>query len=136
MTLYLDSSALLKRYVDEPDSTRYNSILGSDEAWLTCRITWVEVWRNLGRRLTVADAPAARAAFHADWTCLAVVEIDAVLAEEAGRLADLTGDRSLDALHLAAVHRTGPTGVTLVTADLRQAQAARSLGWRYSAPNT
>ncbi|MGH3982044.1 MAG: type II toxin-antitoxin system VapC family toxin, partial [Pseudonocardiaceae bacterium] len=103
MTLYLDSSALLKRYVDERDSTRYNSILGSDEVWLTCRITWVEVWRNLGRRLTAADALVARDAFQSDWTHLAVVEIDAVLAEEAGRLADLTGARSLDALHLAAV---------------------------------
>lgn len=29
MTLYLDSSALLKRYVDEPDSQRYNEIFGS-----------------------------------------------------------------------------------------------------------
>ena len=129
MTLYLDSSALLKRYVDERDSTRYNNILGSDEAWLTCRITWVEVWRNLGRRLTTADVSTARDAFQADWTRLAVVEIDAVLAEEAGRLADLTGARSLDALHLAAVQRAGPTGVTMVTADLRQAQAARSRGW-------
>jgi len=53
-------NALLKWYVEERDSTRYNSILGSDEAWLTCRITWVEVWRNLGRRLTTADAPTAR----------------------------------------------------------------------------
>jgi predicted nucleic acid-binding protein len=129
VTLYLDSSVLLKRYVDESDSTRYNSILVSDEAWLTCRITWVEVWRNLGRRVTAGDALKARDAFQADWVRLAVVEIDAVLTEEAGRLADLTGARSLDALHLAAVQRAGPIGVTLVTADLRQAQAARSLGW-------
>lgn len=47
MSLYLDSSALLKRYIDEHDSSRYNSILDSDAMWLTCRITWVEVWRNL-----------------------------------------------------------------------------------------
>lgn len=129
MTLYLDSSALLKRYIDEPDSDRYNDILGHDETWLTSRITWVEVWRNLGRRLTGADAPRMRDAFRADWGRLAVVEIDAVLAEDAGRLADLTGARSLDALHLASLQRAGPTGITLVTADLRQAQAARSFGW-------
>lgn len=129
MTLYLDSSALLKRYIDEPDSQQYNSFLGSDESWMTCRITWVEVWRNLGRRLTGADAPAARDAFRVDWAHLAIIEIDSVLAQDAGRLADLTGVRSLDAIHLAAVQRTGPSGVTLVTADLRQAQAARTLGW-------
>lgn len=129
MTLYLDSSALLKRYVDEPDSDRYNDILGSDETWLTCRIAWVEVWRNLGRRLTGTDVAGVRDAFRADWARLAVVEIDSVLAENAGRLADLTGSRSLDAVHLAAMQRAGPAGITLVTVDLRQAQAARSIGW-------
>ena len=43
MTLYLDSSALLKRYIDEPDSDRFGDVLDSDPTWLTCRITWVEV---------------------------------------------------------------------------------------------
>jgi hypothetical protein len=33
------------------------------------------------------------------------------------------------ALHLAALQRGGPSGIALVTADLRQAQAARALGW-------
>jgi predicted nucleic acid-binding protein len=130
LTLYLDSSALLKRYVDEADSERFNALLDSDAVWLTCRITWVEVWRNLGRRLSSKDAMSARAAFRSDWAHLAIVEIDSVLAEEAGRLADLTATRSLDAVHLAAIQRAGPHGITLVTADLRQAQAARTLGWR------
>ncbi len=129
MTLYLDSSALLKRYIAEPDSAGYESLLGSDDRWLTCRVTWVEVWRNLGRRLLGTDAPAARKAFQLDWRSIAVVEVDAMLAETAGRIADITGSRSLDALHLAAVDRVGPSGVSIVTADLRQAQAARSLGW-------
>ena len=129
MTLYLDASALLKRYVEESDSALFNDLLASDDRWVCCRIGWVEVWRNLGRRLGPAEARAARAAFSVDWRRLAVVEIDAVLAENAGRIADLTGSRSLDALHLAAVERVGPSSVALVTADLRQAQAARSLGW-------
>lgn len=129
MSLYVDSSALLKRYIDEHDSDHYNSILESDTLWLSCRITWLEVWRNLGRRLPGTDASVARDAFRADWQRLAVVEVDAVLVEDAGRVADLTGSRSRDALHLAALERVGPSGIALVTADLRQAQAARALGW-------
>ena len=130
MTLYLDSSALLKRYLNEADSDRFGDILDSDDRWLTCRHTWVEVWRTLGLRLPAEQVRAARAAFRLDWQGeLTVVEIDAALAEEAGRLADLTRCRSLDALHLAAMGRAGPTGIDLVTADLRQAQAARTLGW-------
>lgn len=129
MSLYLDSSAVLKRYIDEHDSSRYNAIFASDTMWLTCRITWVEVWRNVGRRLPPSEATVARGALRADWQHLTVVEVDADLAEDAGRLADLTGSRSLDALHLAALERVGPAGIALVTADLRQAQAARALGW-------
>jgi len=129
VTVYLDASALLKRYIDEPDSARFNDVIDSDDRRLTCRIAWVEVWRNLGQRLSPHDARAARVSFRLDWARLAIVELDEVLAEDAGRLSDLTGCRSLDAVHLAAMARAGPSGISLVTADLRQAQAARSLGW-------
>lgn len=129
MTLYVDSSALLKRYVDEPDSDHFGELLTSDASWLTCRLTWVEVWRNLGRRLPPEATAAARSAFRVDWERFLVVEIDVVLAEQAGSIADLTGARSLDAVHLAALGRSGPGQIPLLTADLRQAQAARALGW-------
>ena len=129
MTIYLDSSALLKRYVDEDDSDRFNVFLASDERWLSSRVTWLEGWRNLGRRMSGSVVRSARAAFRADWEHMLVVEIDATLVEQAGQIADLTGARSLDALHLAALQRAGPQDVALVTADLRQAQAARALGW-------
>lgn len=129
MSIYLDSSALLKRYIDEGDSDDFNALFDSDDSRLTCRITWVEVWRNLGRRLTPSEAQAARAAFKEDWRALAIVEIDELLCQRAASLAGLTGARSLDALHLASISRAGPAGISLVTADLRQAQAARSQGW-------
>jgi predicted nucleic acid-binding protein len=37
--------------------------------------------------------------------------------------------RTLDALHLAAAERAGGGTLVFVTYDIRQAQAARSLGW-------
>lgn len=129
MSLYLDSSALLKRYITEADSPTFRSILGADENWLTSRITWTEVARNLGRRLVGGGVTEARNAFTLDWQHIDVVEVDDLLARDAVRIADLTGVRTLDALHLAAMSRCGPTGLSLVTADLRQAQAARTLGW-------
>jgi uncharacterized protein len=129
VTLYLDPSALLKRYIDEPDSDRFGDILESDPTWLTCRITWVEVWRNLGRRLEPDMVATARSAFRTDWGHLALVEVDEVLCRDAGDIGAVTGARTLDAMHLAALQRAGPQGVTLVTADLRQAQAGRSLGF-------
>ena len=37
MSLYVHSSALLKRYVDEPDSEAANALLDSDPCLLTAR---------------------------------------------------------------------------------------------------
>jgi len=127
VSLYVDSSALLKHYVDEPDRERFEQIFASDPVRLTGRHSVVEVRRNLARLLEPRDALAMRAAFAEDLRTLHLVEIDAVLCEDAAGVAEVTGVRTLDALHLAAARRAGD-GVTLLTFDLRQAQAARSLG--------
>jgi len=47
VTIYADSSALLKRYVDEADSERANELLAADAVPVTGRHTIVEVRRNL-----------------------------------------------------------------------------------------
>lgn len=128
MSLYVDTSALLKRYVDEPDSDLVERYLLEDPSWVTARHTWVEVRRNLARLLDGAALGAASAAFAEDWERFFVVELDRTTCERAADVAVVTGARTLDALHLAAVSRVGAAGLTLVTTDVRQAQAARSLG--------
>jgi predicted nucleic acid-binding protein len=128
VSLYVDSSALLKRYVDEPDSDAAEALLASDPSLLTARHTIVEVRRNLARVLDEADAVAARAAFTEDLRGFAIVELDEVTCDTAAGIAELTGVRTLDALHLAAAQRLGGPAVPFLTFDLRQAQAARSLG--------
>jgi predicted nucleic acid-binding protein len=128
MSLYVDSSALLKRYVDEPDSATADAILASDTSLLTARHTVVEVRRNLARLLDGRDATAARAAFIEDLGAFGIVELDEVTCGTAADIAELTGVRTLDALHLAAAQRVGGSAVGFVTFDVRQAQAARALG--------
>ena len=128
MSLYVDSSALLKRYVDEPDSDLADSLLGSDPTVLTARHTIVEVRRNLARLLDGRDLAAARAAFASDVEVLSLVELDEVTCEAAATVAEVTGVRTLDALHLAAAQRVGGPVVPFLTFDARQAQAARALG--------
>lgn len=128
MTLYVDSSALLKRYVDEPDSDRAVELLTADPTLVTGRHAVVEVRRNLARVLSPTDATAARAAFATDLGSFSIVELDAGTCELAATIAEQTGVRTLDALHLGAARRLG-TQLTFVTFDVRQAQAARSLGF-------
>ena len=67
----------------------------------------------------------AREAFSADWLRMHVVELDELTCE----IAEATRVRSLDALHLGAMSRAGKGVVSLLTFDVRQAQAARSLGF-------
>ncbi len=128
---YVDSSALLKRYVREPDSDTAERLLQADPEWITAAHSRVEVRRSLARRLSEHPSLAAqaRAAFTEDWQRLFVVALDERTCEIAADLAETAGARTLDALHLAAAHRAGAPALRLMTFDVRLAQAARSMGW-------
>ena len=128
MSTYVDTSALLKRYVEEADSAAADRLLRADHALLTARHTIVEVRRNLARLLSGRDLIAARAAFADDLRSVSIIEIDEATCESAASIAEATGVRTLDALHLAAAQRVSEPGMSFLTFDLRQAQAARSLG--------
>lgn len=129
MSIYVDSSALLKRYVDEPDSEAADELLRSDATLLTARHTIVEVRRNLARILAERDANHARSAFAHDLSALSIIELDGETCEAAAGIAEVTGVRTLDALHLGAAQRAGGGGLPFLTFDIRQAQAARALGF-------
>lgn len=126
--LYVDTSALLKRYVAEHDSQISIELMGADPVLITSRLTEVEVRRNLVRLLSVADAAAAKKQFLQDLDAFALVAIDHVTCNLASTIAEQTLCRSLDALHLASAQRAGPA-TAILTFDTRQAQAARTLGF-------
>ena len=128
MSTYVDSSALLKRYVEETDSAAADALLRADRGLLTARHTIVEVRHNLARLLSGRDLVAARAAFADDLRSISVIELDEATCESAASIAETTGARTLDALHLAVAQRVAAPGVGFLTFDLRQAQAARSIG--------
>ena len=129
MSLYVDASALLKRYVEEPESDDCDAILRADPVVITARHTYVEVQRTLARVISGADLAAALDVFVMDWSHFAVVDLDDTTCERAAEIAVALGIKSLDALHLGAAHRVGGSALPFLTYDLRQAQAARSLGW-------
>ena len=129
MTLYVDSSALLKRYVAEHDSARADELVRSDPDLVTARHTIIEVRRNLARLLKGRALTDSRAAFAEDMRGFALVELDAATVDLAARIAEVTGARTLDAMHLGAAQRVGGPPLTFLTFDLRQAQLARTLGF-------
>lgn len=130
MTLYVDPSALLKLYIEEEQSSDARQILVDPSAWTTARHTLVEVRRNLSRLLTGTGLDTFRRWFEHDWSELAVVELNEAVCARAAELAEITGVRTLDALHLGAASTAGAeSGLPIVTFDLRLAEAARALGW-------
>jgi predicted nucleic acid-binding protein len=129
MTLYVDSSAMIKRYIAEDDSDVAETILLADTEWATGRHTFVEVSLAISRRLGEEERRVAAAAFDSDWQRTYVVALDEMVCRRAAELGIATGCRSLDALHLAAAERVGGRSVAIVTFDVRLGQAARSLGF-------
>lgn len=130
MTTYADFSAMLKRYIDEHDSHVAEQLLLADPVLVTSWATVVEVRRNLARLLTGNALAAARAQFAADLGAVALVAVDETVCRAAARLGEELGVRSLDAIHLASAQRLLIPELMFITFDLRQAQAARSLGLR------
>lgn len=127
MTLYVDTSALLKRYVEERDSDAAGQHMASDPVLVTSWLTEVELRRNITRLLAGDELVRTRRLVQSDLDAFALVNLDVATCNEAARIAEQTLCRSLDALHLAAARRAGEL-TTLLTFDVRQAQAARSIG--------
>ncbi|MXY79782.1 MAG: type II toxin-antitoxin system VapC family toxin [Chloroflexi bacterium] len=127
MTLYVDTSALLKRYVAERDRDVAEELMASDPVLVTSHLTEVELRRNLTRHLDGEDLLRTRRQVQTDLDAFALVSLDATTCNDAARIAEQTLCRSLDALHIAAARRAGDRTV-LLTFDVRQAQAARSAG--------
>jgi uncharacterized protein len=121
--LYLDASALVKRYVAEEGSEALIGAMGAAAGWAICRVGYVETARAVG---LAAGKPAVRR-LNADWPSFEVVEVDASLAEHAAELTSTEELRSLDALHLAAALLIS-SELTLATWDVRLHRAAQSQG--------
>ena len=129
MTVYVDSSALIKRYVAEEDSDLAEALLLADPEWVTGRHTLVEVMLAIHRRLGDAQRAVAGAAFERDWERTFVVALDETVCRRAAEFGVATGSRSLDALHLASADRAGGRSIPIVTFDVRLGLAARALGF-------
>ena len=118
--LYLDASALVKRYVDEEGSELMVRAMDAANAWSMCRIGYVETIRAVA----LAGGHKAVKRVEADWLSFDVVEVDSALAEHAAELALSAELRSLDALHLAAALVLPAEDLTVATWDARLHRAA------------
>jgi len=148
---FIDSSALVKRYVAETGTGWIQAITApsSRNQLIIARITWVEVFSALARRereggLSSPGFARAMDAFRYDLDMqYQVVELDRTLAEAACQLVVMHPLRAYDAVQLASAQRIQPAfanaedSVSLVflSADDRLLAIAQTEGLRTDSPN-
>ena len=125
MILYLDASALVKRYVREPGSDLVESAIGQAALIGTSLISRAEVVAAFGKArrmslLTEEAAVQAVAAFRGQWLDLVRVQITELVMARADMFAWEFGLRGYDAVPLAAASLWSEgvgEAVTLATFD-------------------
>ena len=136
MILYLDTSALVKRYLMEAGSDEVNHLIQQADFVGSALLTQVEMASALAKaaRLNWVAAQEAETAwqdFLADWQAFARLSITSVLVERAARLARQYGLRGYDATHFAAAliwQEALETPITLATFDRELWAAAKKVG--------
>ncbi len=125
---YLDSSALVKTIIEEPESRELMRWLDGTDELVASELVRVEAVRAV----RVSDPRAAPRARQAIAT-LTLIRLDDRLYEAAVGL-EPAALRSFDAVHLAAALSLGRELAGVVTYDARMAGAADTLGLRVAAP--
>jgi predicted nucleic acid-binding protein len=133
---YFDTSALVKRYVDESGRREVLQLLRQNEC-VTSAVLPVELRSGLRRRVAEGSIDAARlpailkhiAADRPYWT---LVEVGTDVLAGAETLVAAHPIRTLDAIHVASAQlfaaRVSMPGLTFVSADKRQTEAAVAVG--------
>lgn len=136
MIVYLDASALVKRYVAEAGSSEVGALTDAASALGTSIVSRAEVSAALARavRLRVLTRPAgtaAQRAFAGDWADLIRVQLGEPLIARAASLAWEHGLRGYDAVHLASAlwwREAVGDAVTVATYDRALWRSARAAG--------
>lgn len=129
MTLALDTTAVLARYLSGPARAVVLSAMAADDEWCASAVALSEALMLVER---IADEAATgdrlRRAVRDDWERVHVVPVDQRCLDRAADLGRAHPLRTVDALHLAAADRL-PRPVTFATFDPRQIPVALALGF-------
>ena len=108
--IYLDTSALIKRFVEEKSSQFVQAMVDSGEAVATAKIAYAEVFSGLTRKMRAGQIAKlsydfACRQFEPDWNAYIRVELNDALLMLARDLIRRHGLKGFDAIHLASAVR-------------------------------
>lgn len=129
MTLALDTTALLSRFLEGPTRAVVLDAMSTDPDWCASALALSEALMLVDR---LGDDPGRtddlRRAIRDDWERIHVVPVDQMCLDRAAELGRTQPVRTVDAIHLAAADRL-PRPITYVTFDPTQIPVALSLGF-------
>ena len=133
MIAYLDTSSLVKLYVEEDGSPLIRELVGRAELVATSVVAYAEARAALARQrreggLTSAGYDRARDDFERDWPRYLTVEVSEAVYRSAGDLAEKHHLRGFDSLHLASylsLYRDGAREIRFSAFDEALNRAAR-----------
>ena len=107
MILYLDTSSLVKLYVEEPASADVEGWVGSAEVTATSLIAYAEARAAFSLRFrehtySSKDYKRLVTQFESDWKNFMAIHVTGELVRRAGDYAEKHGLRGFDAVHLAS----------------------------------
>ena len=136
MTIFLDTSAMVKRYVLDEGRNLVNEALAEDPDWCASALVRTETLLCLHRIATgPLDQQRLWSLFRDDWDAVSVVPVDDRNLIRATELGARYGLGTTDAIHLAAADRL-PRPVTYLTFDSHQIPAALDLELDVVSPET
>ena len=136
MTLYLDTSSLVKLYVDEPGSGEVRALVDRARIVATSVIAYAEARSALARlRREGALPPAAftsvKRVLDKDWLSYLTLDVTGAISQAAGDLAEQYRLRGYDSVHLASflevARRAGAGETEFSSFDDRLNRAAQSV---------
>lgn len=134
MSLYVDTSALVRRYLHDRHRPLVLDAMAGDDPWCTSALTRTEAQLVLHRAaISARQQRALWSALRDEWEAMWVVPIDDRCTARAVELGAAFGLRTVDAIHLAAADRL-PRPVRYLTFERRQIPAADALGFEVVSP--
>jgi predicted nucleic acid-binding protein len=134
VTLYVDTSALVRRYLHDRHRALVLEAMDGDDAWAASSLVRTEAQLALHRAAVSERQQAALwRALRDEWEAFWVVPLDDRCMARAVELGATYGMRIVDAIHLAAADRL-PAPVRYLTFDRRQIPAADALGFEVLSP--
>lgn len=134
--LYLDTSALIKRYFPEQGSDQVDRYFHGSGALMTASLTYAETYATFSRLyreglISTKKRASVGKSFEEDWQSLVIVDFDAEVRNAIPNLTRKFPLRGADAVHLSSVTFLASRGIELqfISADRKLLHAAEDAGF-------